>query len=81
MEAKQPSRKQFLRKVNKEVAKVQEDALVTQMIGESLVWYHGHSAEEIQKIVLMFLNWKESGSPELATPPATPDIMPAPLCV
>lgn len=76
MSKQQPrvSRRKFLRQVQADVAKIQADALTAQMIAEALTWYHEHKGEEVTKIVRMFLDWKEAGSPVLETPLAAPQI-------
>jgi hypothetical protein len=65
MNQKRQSRKKFIAQVNADVAKIQADALTSQMIAEALCWHYELTPEQIGETVRRFLNWKESGSPEL----------------
>jgi len=74
MKPKRQSRKKFMRQVNSDVAKIQADALTSQMIAEALCWHFELTPEQIGKTVRMFLDWKESGGPALQAPVSEPVI-------
>lgn len=71
---KRQSRKQFLKQVNEDVAKIQADALTSQMIAEAVCWHFELTPVQIGVMVRQFLEWKESGGPSLQTPLADPTI-------
>ena len=61
MKSKRQSRKQFIKQVQGDVAKIQADALTSQMIAEALCWHYELSPEQIGETVRRFLEWKEAG--------------------
>ena len=71
---KRQSRKQFIKQVQGDVAKIQADALTSQMIAEALCWHYELSPEQIGEMVRRFLDWKEAGSPSLQAPVSEPAI-------
>jgi hypothetical protein len=74
MKSKRQSRKKFIAQVNADVAKIQADALTSQMIAEALCWKFELTPEQIGQTVRMFLDWKEFGSPVLQAPVSEPVI-------
>ena len=61
MKQPRPSRKQFMKRVQVDIAKLEQDAAVPRMMAEALCWHFELSSDRIGEIVRDYLAWIEAG--------------------